>query len=162
MKGFVAAIAAVPADRWTHRTAHGKWNAAELSLHVIDAYDYCLRGLNGGPQMRMQLPPWRMWILRELALPVLFATGRFPREAPAPPEVIPDVSQAALLAQAEAGPRLIDTASRTMDALGVARRDSPDRRIAHAYFGPMSPVQTAKLLIGHTRHHIAGLTSRSA
>lgn len=157
---FVDAISQVPADRWTREPAAGRWSAAALSLHVIDSYQYCLRALDGGPHMRARLPHWRMWLLRQLALPLMFQVGRFPREAPAPREVIPDLSAAEALSPHEAHSRLIDTATRAIEALAVAARARPTPRIGHAYFGPMSPRQTVMLLTGHTRHHADGLRSR--
>lgn len=158
---FADAIDAVPADRWCEAPAAGRWSAAALSLHVIDSYDYGLRALDDGPQMRTRLPVWRMWMLRELVLPVMFSLRRFPREAPAPPEVVPDVSAAQGLSQADARTRLLDTSARALAALATAARDRPDVRIAHAYFGAMSPRQTVMLLTGHTRHHAEGLRARS-
>jgi uncharacterized damage-inducible protein DinB len=158
---FAAAIDAVPADRWQQPPAAGRWSAAALSLHVIDAYDYCIGALDGGPQMRTKLPVWRMWMLRELVLPVMFRLRRFPREAPAPPEVVPDLSASESLTQEVARQRLLDTAARAMDTLERTARERPGLRTAHAYFGAMSPRQTVMLLAGHTRHHAEGLRSRS-
>ncbi|MGE3344770.1 MAG: DinB family protein [Vicinamibacterales bacterium] len=158
---FADAIDAVPADRWFEAPAAGRWSAAALSLHVIDAYSYCLGALDDGPQMRTRLPVWRMWMLRELVMPVLFVLRRFPREAPAPPEVIPDLSAAESLSQAEARARLLETSARALAALAAVARERPDVRITHAYFGAMSPRQTVMLLTGHTRHHAEGLRTRS-
>jgi len=162
VSAFADAIGAVPADRWTRPPAPTRWSAAALALHVIDSYDYCLGALDAGPQMRTRLPVWRMWMLRELMLPVMFRLGRFPREAPAPPEVVPDLSAATSLSQEDARTRLLETTARTVAALEAAARSRPGVRIAHAYFGAMSPHQTLMLLAGHTRHHTVGLRGRSA
>lgn len=158
---FLDAMAAVPADLWAQPPAPNRWSAAALSLHVIDAYGYCIRALDGGPQMRTLLPVWRMWMLRELVMPIMFHLRRFPREAPAPREVIPDLAAAVDLSQEDARTRLVATAARAIEDLNTAALVRPDVRISHAYFGAMSPRQTVVLLTGHTRHHAEGLRSRS-
>jgi hypothetical protein len=159
---FLAALGGVPDARWSVPPSAGRWSAAALSLHVIDAYGHCLQALDGGRQMRTRLPVWRMWLLRELVLPVMFGLGRFPREAPAPPEVVPDLGAAETLSQAAAQARLTEMAARTIAALESAAVNCPGLRIDHAYFGAMSPRQTLMLLTGHTRHHTEGLRTRSA
>ncbi len=159
--GFADAVSAVPADRWTRAPEAQRWSAAALSLHVIDAYAYCLHAIEDGPQMRARLPVWRMWMLRELVLPVMFTLRRFPRDAPAPPEVLPDLGAAETLTQVDARQRLLETSERAIAALERAARERPGVRIAHAYFGAMSPRQTVMLLAGHTRHHAEGLSARS-
>ena len=157
---FTDAIRNVPTHRWQRPPAPGRWSAAALSLHVIDAYAHCAQASEGGPQMQARLPVWRMWMLRELALPMLFHTGRFPREAPAPPEVVPDLSAAELLSQHEAEARVMECSDRAMASLISAAQRQPAPRIMHPYFGAMSPRQTLMLLTGHTRHHVAGLVAR--
>ncbi len=63
--------------------------------------------------------------------------------------------------------RLHDEAlASSTDAIGAVPVDRwhsrpPAERIAHAYFGAMSPRQTLVLLTGHTRHHAEGLKMRS-
>ncbi len=161
LASFTDAIGAVPVDHWHRRLSSRRWSAAALSLHVIDAYDYCELALDGGPQMQTRLPVWRMWMLRELVMPVMFRLRRFPRDAPAPPEVVPDLSAAEGLSQNDARTRLRQAAARAVNALETAAVGRPEVRIAHAYFGAMSPRQTLVLLTGHTRHHAEGLRMRS-
>lgn len=155
---FVAALRAVPTDRWHHRADPARWTAAELVLHVITAYELGEGVSRGEPGMALRLPRWRAWLLRTFALPRIFASRRFPKDAPAPREVRPDPDVAAQLTPAVAIARLEAAAEA---ARHVLRTAGPDAGMVHAYFGRLAPLQTLRLLSAHTRHHTLGLRARS-
>jgi hypothetical protein len=156
---FIAAIRETPADRWHHRTDPARWTAAELALHVIAAYELGEGVGRGEPGMALRLPRWRAWLLRTFALPRIFASRRFPQNAPAPREVRPDPEAAAALTPDDAMARLEATAEA---ARRVLRSAGPAAGMVHAYFGRLSPLQTLRLLSAHTRHHTLGMRARSA
>jgi hypothetical protein len=114
------------------------WTAAELALHVIVAYTRGEGVARGEPGMQLRLPRWRAWLLRTFALPQIFVSRRFPRNAPTPREVRPDATEAAALTPDTAVARLKATAE---VARQVLRTAGPEAMV-HAYFGRLSPLQT--------------------
>jgi hypothetical protein len=89
-------------------------------------------------------------------MPVILATKRFPRGAPAPREVWPDEDVAAFTPDA-ARKRLERVAPDVATRLyrSASERSSP--RFTHAYFGMLTPYHTLRLLAAHTKHHERGL-----
>jgi hypothetical protein len=145
-----------PADLWHRVPAPGRWSAAALTLHVADAYRYGHEAASGGPGMRLLAPPLAAWVSRTVIFPVLLWLKRFPREAPAPTEVRPDLTLAHTLTQAELVERLEREAGK---AIATFQRPTATR-VMHAYFGSLTPYQTLRLVTAHTRHHTSGLRDR--
>lgn len=163
VRAFAAALARVPEPRWHHPPAPGRWTAAELALHVCQAYELGRDALVAGtPGMRLVARPWQAWLGRTLLLPALLAARVFPRDAPAPAEVRPDATEARTLSPAAAAARLERAAREAAEALEAAAARRPVPRFTHAYFGPLPPRQVLRLLSAHTRHHTAGLRTRAA
>lgn len=157
VRAFLDAMARVPADTWQHPRAAGKWSAAALALHVCRAYEYGREAATTGAAMRLKVPPAAAWVSRVAVLPLLLAFDRFPKGADAPAEVLPDLDEAARSTPALLAARLQATAGETFTLLHDTARTRPLRRVTHAYFGPMSPLTTLRLLSAHTRHHAKGL-----
>lgn len=149
---------AFPADRWQRVPAPGRWSAAALTLHVADAYRYGHEAASGGPGMRLLVPPLAALASRAVIFPVMLWLKRFPREAPAPKEVRPDLVLAHTMPQAELVDQLEHEASK---AIATFRLPTA-ARVMHAYFGSLTPYQTLRLVTAHTRHHTIGLRERLA
>ena len=127
------------------------WSPAEETLHVIRAYELPL----GDGKMRMRVSPLFSWVLRTFYLRWLFWRRTFHRGARAPSEVRPDAEEARLLPKEEVIHRLERTAHDASDALRCADMDTPERRMVHAYFGPLDSLTALRMLTAHTRHHTA-------
>jgi hypothetical protein len=108
--------------------------------------------------MRLKVSPSAAWMSRMLILPVVLATHRFPRGARSPREVVPDVAEASLLLQDVAVRRLHQAAEQAAEELRRAAARRPAPRVTHAYFGPLAPLATLRLLSAHTVHHARDLT----
>jgi hypothetical protein len=159
VRSFVEAMAAVPEASWHTARAAGKWSPAALALHVCQAYEFGRDAVKTGRAMRLKVPAPVAWMSRVLVLPVLLARDRFPGGADAPLEVVPDLQEALRIAQSALSARLEKAAADALDALCQASFSQPALRVTHAYFGPMRPLQTLRLLSAHTRHHTRGLVS---
>ncbi len=159
---FVEAIERFDVTRWHGTSAPGRWSAAALALHVTLSYEFGIAAARGGPGMRMRSHPAIAFVSRTLVLPLLLAARRFPRGARAPAEVQPDEREALRLSTDEAIARLRRSAQDAIVALREAADHHPTRRIAHAYFGPLTPLAALRMLSAHTRHHLAGLAARRA
>jgi hypothetical protein len=155
---FLRVLRAVPADRWQPPLGPGRWSPAALTLHVARAYEFGCDAVTGGPGMRLRVPALSAWLANRLLLPLLLATGRFPRGARAPAEVMPDLARARTLTPDAAAAHLARVAEEAVDALaGAAGRAGV--RITHAYFGTLPPRRALRLLSAHTRHHARGLAA---
>lgn len=141
-----------PAD-WQRSPAPMKWSPAAVVLHVCRAYELGRDAVTGGESMRPRVSRSFAWFSRTLVLPVILATNRFPRGTAAPVEVVPDAAEASLLRQDAAAARVQRVADQAALALREASRERPALRFTHAYFGPLSPHGTLRLLSAHTRHH---------
>jgi hypothetical protein len=146
------------ADRWQRVPAPGRWSAAALTLHVADAYRYGHEAASGGPGMRLLAPPLAAFVSRTVILPVMLWLKRFPREAPVPKEVRPDLTQAHTLTQTDLVDRLEREAGKAIATFQLPTAT----RVMHAYFGSLTPYQTLRLVTAHTRHHTIGLRERLA
>lgn len=141
---------------WQRPPAPDRWSAAALTLHVADAYRYGENAAAGGPGMRLRAPGWAAFASRTVIFPVMLFLKRFPREAPAPSEVRPDLALAHTLSKVALLDRLEDSAARAL----IALKHPEATRVMHAYFGSLSPYQALRLLTAHTRHHTNGLRAR--
>ena len=150
---YMTKLRSVPAERWHDPAADGKWSPAEEALHLVLAYEIGISGSTGGSGMRMMASPARAWLLRTLVLPVVLRTRSFPRGAVAPREVRPSSLDARGLTQRALEARLLQVASSAAQALRAADDRTPAPRLVHAYFGPLTPFTTLRILSAHTRHH---------
>ena len=158
VREFLAACGRIAPDGWQCAAAPGKWTAAAVVLHVCRAYELGRDAAAGGEGMRLKVSPSAAWISRMLILPAVLATHRFPRGARSPREVVPDAAEASLLLQDDAIHRLGDAAKHAAEELRHAADRRPVPRVTHAYFGPLAPLATLRLLTAHTVHHARDLT----
>lgn len=158
LAAFTAACRRVPDADWHRPPRPGGWSPAAVALHVADAYAYGCRAVEGDT-MRMLASPLQAWFGRTILLPLMFATGRFPRGARAPREVAPDLALAATLDRDAALARLHAVAADAATALLDA---PPTRRIRHAYVGDLAPHTALRMLAAHTAHHARLLDAATA
>ena len=162
VREFLAACGRIAPEDWQRAPTPGKWSAAAVVLHVCRAYELGRDAAAGGESMRLKVSPSAAWMSRKLILPVVLATHRFPRGARSPREVVPDADEASMLLPDVAVRRLHDAAEQAAEKLRQAadRRRVP--RMTHAYFGPLAPLATLRLLNAHTRHHGRDLTAKAS
>jgi DinB superfamily len=155
---FRRALLHFPDDGWQRPPSPGRWSAAALTLHVCQSYEMGVTAARGGPSMRLVSPRPVALLSRCILLPILLATRRFPAEAPAPTEVLPDLGLAASIGRDAAITRFTASAAAAREALS-----SPGAHpVTHAYFGTLHPMLALRLLSAHTRHHTGGLIERLA
>jgi hypothetical protein len=156
VEDVIACWSVFDAGAWAAPVAPGRWSPALLADHLVRAYR--LGAAVGTPAGTMQtaLPRPLAWLAGRTVLPLLLATGRFPRGGQAPPEVVPQTS-APDAAQGSAALRSAATAARA--ALVAANAHRPRPMVTHAYFGAMPPLLALRLLTAHTRHHAALLAA---
>ncbi len=159
---FLAACERLGPDDWQRALAPGKWTAAAVVLHVCRAYELGRDAAAGGPSMRLRVSPSAAWISRMLILPVVLTTHRFPRGARSPREVVPDLGEACVLLRDAAAKRLHDAAAQAAEQLRQAAARRPVPLVTHAYFGPLAPLATLRLLSAHTVHHARDLTGMAS
>jgi hypothetical protein len=152
---FVQVVRRLPPQTWSRPLGPGKWSPAEVTSHVIEAYQVLRSELGGAAGMRMLGSPFRRWLLRHMTMPGLLAGRPFPSGVRAPRETRPrEITKnpaealAALTSSAEAFTQELTT-----------RAAAGPVRLTHAYFGPLSPRQGLQLLTVHTRHHARQLTA---
>ncbi len=153
---FISHVQRVQPGHWWLSTKAGKWSPAEEALHVVIAYELgsgAVAAPGGEGGMRMLVSPRRAWLSRQILLPLLLLSKRFPRGAQAPAEVVPSLSEAATLSAADVTARLVNSAREAAAALRRTDASATPRRFVHAYFGPLEALSTLRLLSAHTRHH---------
>jgi hypothetical protein len=143
------ALRRVELSAWRVPVRPGKWTPAEIAHHLALSYGPPLSELSGGPGYAVRVPWWKRRLLRWKFLGGIVRRGEFPAGAPAPRETRPGADT---LGQPESVGRLRDAASlfeRRLAEASAGRR----LRLHHAYFGPLTPRQTLKLLAAHAYHH---------
>jgi DinB superfamily len=162
LSSFTEVCERFPSEQWHHAPSPGKWSAAEVAIHVCRAYELGRDAAAGAAGMRLLVTPRRAWALRNVLLPVLIWTRRFPHGVPAPQEVLPDVVASKQLSLAESVVRLERAAHQAADGLRSAAEQRPTLRVMHAYFGALTPLAALRLLSAHTRHHARALARQLA
>jgi hypothetical protein len=170
VRDFVQRAAAVPEAQWQRPRAPGKWTPAQEVEHVALSYELFAVELRGGCGMRVVTSRTRQLLLRGLALPYILRTGRFPGQPRAPRETRPTgterpagsgaIGTAAPAAQpgrAELLERLSAAVVSLEAALGPTDAAAANRRLTHAYFGPIPLKSALRLAAVHTRHHARNL-----
>jgi DinB family protein len=147
---FVALAAAVMPERWSTEPAAQKWSPAQVTEHVVLAYEAVLAELAGGPPMRFRTKRWQRAVLRLTVLPRILKTGRLPHGVRAPREIRPGPSAAS---QAELLEKLWDRARRA-DAELTSRQTA---HLTHPYLGRLRAEQALRFCAIHTTHHASQL-----
>jgi hypothetical protein len=151
-EAYVQSASGIPPEEWDRTAGPGKWSAGEITEHLRLALEALDRELRGEPAMKHRVPGWKQFLLRNLVLPRMLRTRRFPRGVRAPRETRPS-APAAL--PAEALRRLTEALDRFEAA--CAEHGQPRRRLTHPYFGGLALPQFHRLLALHTLHHRAQL-----
>lgn len=157
---FLATIEHFSEERWQRTPRPNKWSAATLADHVTVTYAYGRDAAHTGVGMGLLVPRPLAWAARTFILPRMLASKRFPRGAEAPAEVRPVLGNATGLSQQQAREELTARAAEALEAFERARRERPSLTITHAYFGPLSLLQTLRMVNAHTRHHTGGMRWR--
>lgn len=146
---FIRSCQQVPADRWRHPLAAGKWSPAQVAEHVCLTYEALLHELGGGAGMRPRVGTGMQRLLRWVMLPHILFHRSFPVRARAPRETRPGDAHpdcAVVLA------RLRDVAERFEHELNRARGNG-EVHLTHPYFGCVEPVKTLRFCAVHLEHH---------
>jgi hypothetical protein len=144
---FVAAAAALPADRWDRAAAPGKWSPAQVSEHVALGAEVATDAL----RERSALPPIPRFLrplIRFLFLRRVLKSGRFPR-GKAPAAFLPSQSpgpREVVLARVRASADRFAAECRTLASAGTTR-------FVHPVFGALSVADYARLTALHADHH---------
>lgn len=155
----VAAFDAIEPTDWWRAPAPGEWSPASVALHLCVAYELGRDVSSGGHGMRLRSSRPVALALRTFLLPYILVTTRFPRGVRAPREVRPDEAEASRLTREEASERLTRVSGDAAAALRDLGRHRSRVRFTHAYFGPLTPLTTLRLLSAHTRHHVRRLSA---
>jgi hypothetical protein len=157
---FLATIDRFSDERWLRAPRANKWSAATLTDHVSVTYAYGRNAAQTGVGMRLLVPRPLAWAARTFILPRMLRSKRFPRGAEAPAEVQPVLANSIELSRDRAKEELTARAAETLAAFEDAKRNRTSLTITHAYFGPLSLLQTLRMLNAHTRHHAQGMRWR--
>ncbi len=150
---LLVAASLVPDHKWTLPLGPGRWSPAQMLLHIEQSYRLGEAALRGGPGMRLRTSPLVAWIGRRVLLPLLTLTRRFPRNAPAPRELVPDAAEAHAIPREALTVRVQTAATETLATLRDTVARGVHARVTHAYFGALTPYEALRLLNAHTRHH---------
>ncbi len=150
LSAYITRVRAMSDEQWRAHIPGRTWSPAVETMHLIKAYELPLNGTG----MRLRVSPSYAWVLRNVYLRWLIARGTFHRGARAPSEVRPDEEAALAVSQAVLIDRLESTSSAAVETLRAAAQTRPDFRMIHAYFGPMAPLLSLRMLSAHTRHHL--------
>lgn len=143
---FIRSCQQVPADRWRHPLAAGKWSPAQVAEHVCLTYEALLHELGGGAGMRPRVGTGMQRLLRWVMLPHILFHRSFPLRARSPREIRPSDDG---LPQEQLEPRLSDLRLRFEAALA----ESSLSHLTHPYFGAISPIRALRFCAVHTLHH---------
>jgi hypothetical protein len=145
-----ARIVARDAARWDAPLAEGKWSPAQITLHLIMAFEAVGRELDGGPAMALRTKRWHRLVLRFTIQRRLLRGGVFPGGARAPREARPPVpteDAASLIARFE------QLASELMARVNTLHAADPRARLTHPYFGALPLHETVYISARHVQHH---------
>lgn len=163
---FTDTVAELDDDSWERPYAAGKWSPAVITQHLVLYYEAGARALRGEIELRYRVGPvWRT-VVRWLLLPHMLFHGTIPVRSKAPREVRPEGDP---FPRSEALERLraaVVEAEQAMRAVSGRR----GVRVAHPYFGKISPLRFLRFSTVHMDHHrrqvelagTAGTARRSA
>lgn len=137
---------------WSAPYAPGKWSPAQVVQHLVLAFEAVQRELHEGVPMKSRTRAWHRLILRFTLQRTLMRGGAFPRGARSPREARPhgDTGPAdALIARFE---RLNEE---LLAELEDSRASRPQLRLAHPYFGQLTPTDMTYVSARHIQHHEA-------
>jgi hypothetical protein len=150
------AAAARPAV-WSTPVAEGKWSPAQITLHLVLAFEAVAREIREGVPMALRTTAWQRLLLRFTILRRLLRGGRFPRGARSPREARPPVPAEGPV-PVEDGAVLIARFEALADGVEALLRqrvesDAGKVRLTHPYFGRLPAAQTVYISARHIDHH---------
>jgi hypothetical protein len=149
---FAAAARRVAQDpaRWAAPLGEGKWSPAQVTLHLVMAFEAVRRELDEGVPMALRTRRWQQFLLRHTILRRLLRGGPFPGGAKSPREARPPVpteSAESLIARFEA-------LGAEMEARAEAEaRAGTGLQLRHPYFGRLSMAEMMYIAARHIEHH---------
>jgi hypothetical protein len=154
--GYAAAARSVSRDTavWDTPLKQGGWSPAQITLHLVLAFEAVRRELDGGAAMALRTTAWQRLLLRFTIQRRLLGGGAFPHGARAPRETRPPVpaeDAALLIARFEQG--AADVTARAAESY----RARPATRLTHPYFGSMPLPDIIYVSARHIQHHRAQL-----
>lgn len=144
---------------WAAPRAEGKWSPAQITLHLIMAFDAVAGELNGGRGMQLRTKAWLRLVLRHTVVRRMLRGGPLPAGAKAPRETRPPVpteDAATLIARLESSAAGLDR------LLRAAAARNPALRLTHPYFGPMPLDEITIVSARHVEHHLRQLEAVAA
>jgi len=149
VQGVVAAVRAVPKERWTVAPAAGKWSAAEVIQHLIMTYEHLTGEQEGRRAIPVLVPRWKAWTLRQFALPRLLAGRPIPPGVRAPREVRPVGDPL----EREAAIREFERVTSEWEAAMARNLPMASARAVHPFFGALPLPTMLRFATLHTNHH---------
>jgi hypothetical protein len=146
-------VAAVP-GLWLAGPADGRWSPAQITQHLVMAFEAVSRELAGEPGMALRTTAWQRLLLRFTIQRRLLRGGAFPQGARSPREARPPATaeDAATLV-----PRFEVLAAALESRLAERRDADPRAQLTHPYFGRLSLRDTVYISARHIDHHRAQL-----
>jgi hypothetical protein len=153
---YVQAASKIDEQAWRLPVAAEKWTPAQITEHLILAYQMLGKQIRGEQSLKTQYGFPLRQILRLALLPKIYRTRRLPRGAKAPPEIVPEDS---------AMPR--QTALKQLEEMSAAfeneilsRRNDESFRLTHHVFGDLKPLKAIDFVTIHTEHHARQLPEK--
>jgi hypothetical protein len=147
-QAFVAEALAVPADRWRTPTVPGKWSPAQVTEHVVLAYEAGARIVSGEEPVSEGPPKFLRPIIRTAIRLTTLRTGKFPKSKTQPIFAPKDVAAT----QSELCARL-ERASISFEQVSGAAVSGGQKQFEHPFFGSFGVVEYMRFVAFHTAHH---------
>jgi hypothetical protein len=139
---------------WSAAPAEGKWSPAQVTLHLILAFEAAAREVRDGVPMALRTTGWQRLILRFTIVRRLLRGGPFPRGARSPREARPAELDSARMESADVLIQRFEALAADLEAALLQRLDSGDGAgITHPYFGRMPVAESIYVSARHIEHH---------
>ncbi|HUG28775.1 MAG TPA: DinB family protein [Gemmatimonadales bacterium] len=149
VRRYLDTARAVAPERWSATPALGKWSPAEITRHLVLAYDALAAEQSSGLIIPIAFPAWKAWALRTVVLPRLLRGRPFPRGVKSPREVRP---RGELPGQHESLAEFEGATARFLSAY-LAASQRTGAVATHPYFGRLPLSEMFRFASIHTGHH---------
>ncbi len=149
LQAFVDKASALSTEAWDKPIAEGKWSPAQITQHLILAYEIFTTELLGGPSIKVRTKGLKRLLIRYFIVPRMLRTGKIPEGVPAPRESRPEKE---LLPQVETLLKLKRLGDE-VESLLKHRLEQKDFGITHPYAGKLSPLMGLQFCAVHVAHH---------
>lgn len=134
---------------WGLPVAAEKWTPAQITDHLILAYQVTLEQIRGGQGLKIQYGFLLRQVLRLAILPKIYRTRELPRGAKAPEEILPKDLK---MPRETALERLKEVSGEFENEI-LSRRNDKNLRLTHHVFGAIKPLKGIDFIAIHTEHH---------